>query len=103
MHQPFSFLLPLATACLAVSLLPRVGAESGFAFRVVNDSTGLELSEGGKPVFVHNYGLVLAPAFHETMRCLSYLHPVYALDRKIAQVNSIALCETPCSLCLSWP
>ena len=80
LHQSHRCLLPLAAACLAVSLLPLAGAESGFAFREVNDSTGLELSEGGKPVFVYNYGLVLAPGFPEIMRRSSYLHPVYAPD-----------------------
>src|ERR1035437_28134 len=80
LHRPHRCLLPLAAACLAVSLLPLAGAESGFAFREVNDATGLELSESGKPVFVYNYGLVLAPGFPEKMRRSSYLHPVYAPD-----------------------
>jgi hypothetical protein len=51
--------------------------QSPFTFREIG-ATGLELSEGGKPVFVYNYGLILAPGFPETMRRSSYLHPVYA-------------------------
>jgi hypothetical protein len=45
---------------------------------VVNESTGLELSENGKPVFVYNYGMILAPGRPENLRRSSYLHPVYA-------------------------
>ena len=70
----------LAAAWLAASLLPLAGADSPFAFREVNDSTGLELSENGKPVFVYNYGMILARGFPEAMRRSSYLHPVYSPD-----------------------
>lgn len=52
-------------------------AQSAFAFRPIG-TTGLELSEGDKSIFVYNYGMVLAPGFPETMRRSSYLHPVYA-------------------------
>ena len=55
---------------------------SPFAFREVG-TTGLELSENGKPVFVYNHGMILAPGFPETMRRSSYLHPVYAPDGTI--------------------
>ena len=54
-------------------------AASPFSFREIGP-TGLELSEGGKPVFVYNFGMVLAPGFPEAMRRSSYLHPVYAPD-----------------------
>ncbi len=40
------------------------GAESPFGFRDIN-SVGLELSENGKPVFVYNYGMLLAPGFRK--------------------------------------
>jgi hypothetical protein len=53
--------------------------ESPFSFQDVN-STGLELLENGKPVFVYNYGMILAPGFPERMRRSSYLHPVCAPD-----------------------
>ena len=36
-----------------------VAAETPFAFRELG-GTGLELSDGGKPVFVYNYGMILA-------------------------------------------
>jgi len=54
-------------------------AQASFAFREIN-STGLELSEGGKPVFVYNFGMILGKDFPESMRRSSYLHPVYAPD-----------------------
>jgi hypothetical protein len=50
-----------------------------FAFREISPGT-LELSEGGKPIFVYNGDPVLAPGFPETMRRAGYLHPVYAPD-----------------------
>jgi hypothetical protein len=50
---------------------------SPFSFREIG-STGLELSDAGKPVFVYNFGMVLAPGFPETMRRSGYLHPIYA-------------------------
>jgi hypothetical protein len=64
---------------LALCLAP-LGAESSpFSFREAG-ATGLELLDGGKPVFVYNYGPVLASGFPETMRRSDYLHPVYAPD-----------------------
>ena len=50
-----------------------------FGFRDLN-SDSLQLTENGKPVFVYNYGLILAPGYPETMRRSTYLHPVYAPD-----------------------
>jgi hypothetical protein len=64
---------------LALAIAPAAGAPSPFAFREVG-TTGLELSENGKPVFVYNHGMMLAPGFPDTMRRSSYLHPVYAPD-----------------------
>ncbi len=64
---------------LTLVLVPMAGAPSPFAFRDIG-TTGLELSDSGKPVFVYNYGMMLAPGFPETMRRSSYLHPVYAPD-----------------------
>jgi hypothetical protein len=64
---------------LAACIVPLVGAESPFAFRE-SSPTGLELAERGKPVFVYNFGGVLAPGFPEAMRRSGYLHPVYAPD-----------------------
>jgi len=71
--------IPLLAALAVSYVLPAV-AGSSFAFREVNNSTGLELSENGKPVFVYNYGMILAPGSPETMRRSTYLHPVYAPD-----------------------
>lgn len=71
--------LALATA-VAIGLSPAgmaIAGDSPFSFRQVGQ-TGLELSENGKPVFVYNYGMMLAPGFPESMRRSCYLHPVYA-------------------------
>jgi hypothetical protein len=59
--------------------MPAASGQSPFSMREIG-STGLELSENGKPVFVYNYGMMLAPSFPETMRRSSYLHPVFAPD-----------------------
>ena len=64
---------------LALAIAPAAGAPSPFAFRDIG-ATGLELADSGKPVFVYNHGMMLAPGFPETMRRSSYLHPVYAPD-----------------------
>ena len=72
-------LLPLTAALLTAPCVPAAEAESQFAFREINPAS-LELSESGKPVFVYNFGGILAPGFPETMRRSSYLHPVYAPD-----------------------
>jgi hypothetical protein len=73
--------LALGTAAAAELCTHRVAraAESPFTFRDIG-GTGLELSDGGKPVFVYNYGMILAPGFPESMQRSSYLHPVYAPD-----------------------
>src|SRR5450756_1344739 len=71
--------LPLTAALLAAMCRPLAAAESPFAFREINPAS-LELAESGKPVFVYNYGGILAAGFPETMRRSSYLHPVYAPD-----------------------
>jgi hypothetical protein len=64
---------------LAASAVQAAGEPSPLAFREISP-TGLELSENGKPVFVYNFGMVLAPGFPDEMRRSSYLHPVYAPD-----------------------
>jgi hypothetical protein len=64
---------------MAVTLAGALCAQDPFAFREV-EGRSLELTEGGKPVFVYNYGLMRgegAPA--DRARCC-YLHPVYAPD-----------------------
>ena len=61
---------------LTVSALT-AGPRPEFAFREISP-TGLQLSDGGKPVFVYNFGMVLAKGFPESMKRSCYLHPVYA-------------------------
>jgi len=51
------------------------GAESPFSFRDM-DSVGLELSENGKPVFVYNYGMILAPLTLEPGKPLRRSSPI---------------------------
>jgi hypothetical protein len=57
-------------------------AASLFAFEELSanktTSGALQLSEGGKPVYVYNFGPVLAAGFPEEMRRSCYLHPVYS-------------------------
>jgi hypothetical protein len=72
--------LGAAAFLLLLAVGTSMSAEEKFAFREVNDSTGLELTDAGKPVFVYNYGMILAPGAAEKMRRSSYLHPVYAPD-----------------------
>lgn len=67
-------------AVVVGSPFPLFAVESSFSFHEVNNSTGLELLEHGKPVFVYNYGMILAPGSPERMRRSCYLHPVYAPD-----------------------
>ncbi|MEI8374124.1 MAG: DUF6807 family protein [Planctomycetota bacterium] len=62
---------------LTVSTLTAAEAKTEFAFREISP-TGMQLSDGGKPVFVYNFGRVLAPGFPESMKRSCYLHPVYA-------------------------
>jgi len=71
------------TTSLAMLLALCIGQAAGgpgpFAFREISP-TALELCDGGKPVFVYNFGMTLAPGFPESMRRACYLHPVYAPD-----------------------
>ena len=67
----------LAAFLLLASVLTSAEPISDFAFREISP-TGLELSDGGKPVFVYNFGMTLAKGFPESMRRSSYLHPVYS-------------------------
>ncbi len=82
----FTFLFPVriapvfALAPLALGFFGAVeAADSPFAFHEISPES-LELTENGKPVFVYNFGGILAPGFPETMRRSCYLHPVYAPD-----------------------
>jgi hypothetical protein len=69
----------LLAAILGSWLVSAASAASPFSFREISPS-GLQLSDGGSPVFVYNFGMVLAPGFPETMRRSCYLQPVYAPD-----------------------
>ena len=64
---------------VAVCAAPLAQPQPSFAFREISP-TALELSDGGRPVFVYNFGMVLAKGFPETMKRSSYLHPIYAPD-----------------------
>ena len=67
----------IALLLLTAFVLPAADAKSPFAFRKSSPTT-LELTDGGKPVFVYNFGMTLAKGFPEAMRRSSYLHPVYS-------------------------
>lgn len=68
-----AFLAALSLACA----VPLAAPQSTFKFRDLSP-TAIELTDNGKPVFVYNYGPVLAPGFPESMRRSGYLSPVYA-------------------------
>jgi len=81
-----TLLLPLLLCACATSKRPptppvtvKENATSPFAFKEINNGTGLELSEKGQPVFVYNFGMVSHPD-HPTMTRSTYLHPVYTPD-----------------------
>jgi hypothetical protein len=69
----------LAALLLTLGMASSGVAQSPFAFRETTPDA-LELSENGKPVFVYNFGQILAKDFPESMRRGCYLHPVYAPD-----------------------
>ncbi len=71
----------LALTSIAAAGLPFAAgaAEDAFSFREIN-SASLEISDLGRPVFVYNFGAILAPGFPEAMRRASYIHPVFAPD-----------------------
>lgn len=77
---PFRLALLASAAVLAAPLARAADAPSPFKFEEVNNETGLQLTENGKPVYVYNYGMILAPGVPERLRRSSYLHPVYAPD-----------------------
>jgi hypothetical protein len=84
LSKRFSFPFLIGTAMhsalaifLTASALTAAEPQAEFAFREISP-TGLQLSDGGKPVFVYNFGMVLAKGFPETMRRSCYLHPLYA-------------------------
>ncbi len=72
-------LLPLLTIGMMAGSRTATGAGPSFAFREITPAA-LELSENGKPVFVYNFGGILAPGAPEATRRSTYLHPVYAPD-----------------------
>jgi hypothetical protein len=80
MTLPLGRALPLLVALgVAAGGSELSGAEAHFQFREITPAS-LELSENGKPVFVYNFGGILAEGFPEKMRRSCYLHPVYAPD-----------------------
>ena len=66
-----------AFALFLTATLTAAEPKPEFVFREISP-TGLQLTDGGKPVFVYNFGMVLAKGFPESMKRSCYLHPVYA-------------------------
>jgi hypothetical protein len=62
---------------LTASALTAAEPKTDFAFQEISP-TALQLCDGGKPVFVYNFGMTLAKGFPESMKRSCYLHPVYA-------------------------
>ncbi|HLJ57841.1 MAG TPA: DUF6807 family protein [Chthonomonadaceae bacterium] len=71
-------LLVFAAAALGFCVAP-AAADAAFEFKETSP-TAIALSEGGRPVYVYNFGMTLAKGFPESMRRAAYLHPVYAPD-----------------------
>jgi len=57
----------------------QIAVTGSFAFKEISP-TGLQLSDGGKPVFVYNFGMVSGKDQPASMKRSSYLHPVCAPD-----------------------
>lgn len=72
----------LVCFALVCALAAAAEAKSPFAFRK-SGADSLELSERGKPVYVYNYGMMLANGAPEDRRRSTYVHPVYAPDGAI--------------------
>jgi hypothetical protein len=66
----------ILSAILAVSITAAPAPKAGFAFQEIN-STGLELTDGGQPVFVYNFGMISSTVKDAKTRSC-YIHPVYA-------------------------
>jgi type 1 glutamine amidotransferase len=68
--------LKVLIATLAL-LMAATAASGQFRFRELN-ATSVALEDGGSPVFVYNYGMMLKPGVREDRTRCCYLHPVYA-------------------------
>ncbi len=66
----------LLATLLSASLTAAPEPPADFAFREISP-TGLQLTDGGQPVFVYNFGMVTSKVKGAVTRS-SYLHPVYA-------------------------
>jgi hypothetical protein len=78
LHSPRRVPALLAMSLIALNYAA-LAAAGPFAFREISPAS-LELSENGKPVFVYNFGSILAAGAPEGARRSTYLHPVYAPD-----------------------
>ena len=77
-----------AAFILLASVLTSAEPKSDFAFREISP-TGLELSDGGKPVFVYNFGTVLKPGFPKAMERSCYLQGRAGPVEKITDDTSL--------------
>ena len=69
----------ILTLVLSACVGQTAAAAGPFAFQEISP-TGLQLSDGGQPVFVYNFGMVTSEGQPKTMQRSGYLHPVYAPD-----------------------
>ena len=60
---------------VVLGLAVSAGLFAQFAFKDVSDKS-IELTEGGKPVWTYNYGMMLASGAAEDRRRCCYIHPV---------------------------
>ena len=66
----------ILSVILAASCTASPAPKADFAFREIN-SAGLELTDGGQPVYVYNFGMVTSNVKDAVARSC-YIHPVYA-------------------------
>ncbi|MGO9110336.1 MAG: DUF6807 family protein [Thermoguttaceae bacterium] len=69
----------ILTLVLSACVAQAVASSGPFAFKEISP-TGLQLSDGGQPVFVYNFGMLSSKGQPASMARSSYLHPVYAPD-----------------------
>jgi uncharacterized protein len=58
-------------------VISATGLLAQFQFQEIPGGKSIELTEGGKPVWTYNYGMMLAAGVAEDRRRCCYIHPVY--------------------------
>lgn len=72
----------IAAAGLAAAFASRSAEAQTFRFHKVSH-TSIQLSDHGQPVYVYNYGVMLAPGVPEDRARCCYIHPLYSPKRVV--------------------